>query len=430
MDSFNDLFIIILVVCLGLSAFFSSAETAFIAISKLKARHLVTIRARGAERLEKIVSEPGRFLAAILLGNNLVNVAAAALGTVIAVAALGPAWGALAATIGVTLLVLVFGEVIPKTIAAHNAERLALLYARPTELIIWILLPFVIVLNRIGRGFTRMIAEPEEGKKMVSEDEIRTAITVGEAEGVWEEAEAEMLHKVFEFADRPVRETMTPRTEIVWVEQGTTITSFLDIYRQFPHSRFPVYKGTTDNVVGILFIKDVLMAQANNTLNMDSPIDELLRSAYFIPESKNLGTLLSEMKDNNYSMALVIDEFGGVAGMATLDQMIEEIVGSIGDELAFEEQDIITIDANTFEVDGGLRIEEVNDELGLGLPEGDYETMAGFVLEHLGRIPKQGEQLIYRNLKLSVLEMRGMKIERITVTKESETKESDATPAI
>jgi len=424
MDSINGLFIIILAVCIGLSAFFSSAETAFISLSKLRARHLVTIQAKGAERLEKLVNDPGRLLAAILLGNNLVNVAAAALGTVIAVAALGPAWGALTATVGITILVLIFGEVIPKTVAAHNAERLALFYTRPTELIIWILFPLVIVLTRIGLGVTKMVTETENGKKLVSEDEIRTAITVGEAEGVWEEAEAEMLHKVFEFADRPVRETMTPRTEIIWIEEGTTMTSFLDTYRQYPHSRFPVYKGTTDNVIGILFIKDVLMAQANNSLNMDSPIDELLRSAYFTPESKNLGSLLSEMKDNNYSLVLVIDEFGGVAGMATLDQMIEEIVGGIGDELAFEEKDIITIDANTFEVDGGLRIEEANDELGLDLPEGEYETMAGFVLDHLGRIPKQGEQLMYRNLKLSVLEMRGMKIERITVTKES-----DATPA-
>ena len=425
MNNIDGLYLIAFIICLLFSAFFSSAETAFVSLPKLKVKHLVSTQTRGAERLEKILEEPGKFLAAILLGNNLVNVAAAALGTVMAIAAVGAAWGALVATIGVTILVLVFGEVIPKTFASHNADKLALAYARPIRLVIWILYPFVVILNHIGIGVTRMITETEESKKIVSEEEIRTAISVGEAEGVWEEAEAEMLHKVFEFADRPVRETMTPRTEIVWVEVGITLTAFLEIYRQFPHSRFPVYKGTTDNVIGVLLIKDVLMAQAKNSLDMNSPVDALMRTAFFVPESKNLGSLLAEMRDNNYSMVVIVDEFGGVAGMATMEQLIEEIVGSIGDELVEGEKDIITIDANTFEIDGGLRIEEANDELSLGLPPGEYETMAGFVLSHLGRIPKQGEQFRYKNLKLAVLEMRGMKIERILVTKE---KEEDATP--
>ncbi|HEX75990.1 MAG TPA: HlyC/CorC family transporter [Dehalococcoidia bacterium] len=424
MESVNSLYLIIFVICLGLSAFFSSAETAFVSLPKLRAKHLVSIQTRGAERLERMVAQPSRFLAAILLGNNLVNVAAAAVGTMMAVAAVGPAWGALVATIGVTTLVLIFGEVIPKTFAAHHAERMALTYTRPIELIIWILYPFVVVLNRIGLGFTKMVAETEEGKKLVSEEEIRTAITVGEAEGVWEETEAEMLHKAFEFADRPVSEAMTPRTEVTWLEQGTKLADFLESYRQSPYSRFPVYKENTDNVIGVLSIKDVLMAQANSSFDIESPIDELVRPAYFVPETKHLGELLTDMRDNNYRMAVVIDEFGGVAGIATLEQLIAEIVGSIGDELASGERDFITIDANTFEVDGGLRVEEANEELGLGLPLGEYETMAGFVLSHLGRIPRQGEQLKYKDLKLAILEMRGMKIERILVTKEG-----DAAPA-
>jgi putative hemolysin len=229
-----------------------------------------------------------------------------------------------------------------------------------------------------------------------------------------------MLHKVFEFADRPVREIMTPRTEIVWLEQGTSIAFFFDTYKQYSHSRFPVYKGNTDNVVGVLLIKDVLKAQADNHVTRESPIDDLLRPAYFVPETKHLGTLLSEMRDNHYNMVIVVDEFGGVAGMITIEQLLEEIVGGIRDELANEDQDIVPIDANTFEVDGTLRIEEANEELKLDLPEGEYETMAGFVLSHLGRIPRQGERFIFRNLKLAMLEMRGMKIERILITKEED----------
>jgi putative hemolysin len=403
-----------------MSGFFSSAETAFMSLSKLRVKHLVTTQTKGAERLEKITNEPGKFLAAILLGNNLVNVAAAALGTLMAVSFVGVAWGALVSTVSVTILVLIIGEVIPKTFAAHNAERVALLYTRPIGLVLWIFYPFVLVLNRIGVGFTRMVAEPDENKKLVSEEEIRTAITVGEAEGVWEEAEAEMLHKVFEFADRPVREAMTPRTEIIWLEQGTSIALFYDTYKQYSHSRFPVYKGNTDNVVGVLLIKDVLKSLADNNVTRETPIDELLRPAYFVPETKHLGTLLSEMRDNHYNMVIIVDEFGGVAGMITIEQLIEEIVGGIRDELADEDQDIVSIDANTFEVDGTLRIEEANEELKLDLPEGEYETMAGFVLSHLGRIPRQGERFIFRNLKLAMLEMRGMKIERILITKEED----------
>jgi putative hemolysin len=423
MDNKDILYLIIFVFCLIISAFFSSAETAFMSLSKLKVKHLVSTEKKGAVQLEKIISEPGKFLSAILLGNNLVNVAAAAIATLMAVSFIGEPWGALIATVGVTILVLIIGEVIPKTYAAHNAERVSLIYTRPIGLIIWILYPFVHVLNRIGLGFTKWVAEPEENKTLVSEEEIRTAITVGEAEGVWEEAEAEMIHKVLEFADRPVKEVMTPRTEIVWLEYGITIASFFETYKQYSHSRFPVYKGTTDNVVGVLLIKDVLKAQADNIITTESLIDELLRPTYFTPESKHLGVLLSEMRDNHYNMAVIVDEFGGVAGMITIEEIVEEIVGGIRDELAEEEKDIVPIDANTFEVDGTLRIEEANEELKLALPSGDYETMAGFVLSHLGRIPRQGEGFIFRDLKLSILEMRGMKIERILITKEE-----DATP--
>lgn len=420
MDNIDSIYYILFVLCVVLSAFFSSAETAFISIPKLRAKHMVSTRIKGAILLEKLLDEPGKFLSAILLGNNLVNIGAAAIGTIIAISIVGPAWGALAATIGVTIVILIFGEVIPKTFAAHHAEKVALIYTNPVRLTIWILFPFVLVLNKIGIGFTKLVAESTDNNKTVDEDEIRTAITVGEAEGVWEEAEAAMLHKAFEFTDTPVREAMTPRTEIVWVEIGASLEKFLEIFGQYPHTRFPVYSGTTDNVVGILFIKDVLKIQADNQFSSESAIDPLLRPAYFIPESKHLGALLTEMRDNNYTIALVVDEFGGIAGMVTLEQLLEEIVGSLGDELAIEDEDIVTIDANTYEVDGGLRIEDANSELNLDLPADGYETMAGFVLDYMGRIPKQGEQFRYRNLTLAILEMRGMKIERILVTKEGD----------
>lgn len=420
MDGINGLYLVLFLISLIAAAFFCSAETAFIGMQKLRLKHLVHTNHPKAKIVAKILDQPEKFLATVLLGINFFETAVATLGTVMAISLWGENLGAAIATIVVTILTLVLVEFIPKSLGARYGERVALLYARPIELISIVLYPFVYVLNRIGIRFTKMAREDTEPKPTISEEEFLTAITVGEAEGIWEEAEAEMLHNVFEFADRPVSEVMQPRTEVTWLKQGTSLATFLDTYRQSPFSRFPVYKGTTDNVVGVLSIKDVLMAQAKNSLDTDSPIDELVRPVHFVPETKRLGELLAEMRDRNYHMVVVIDEYGGVAGIATLEHLTAEIMGVIGDELAVKEKDFVTIDANTFEVDGGLRIEDANEELELGLPTGEYETVAGFILSRLGRIPKQGEHLKYRDLKLTILEMQGRKIERILVTKEKD----------
>mgnify|MGYP001092774998 CR=1 FL=1 len=420
MDDADSWLLLAFLVCLVLSAFFSSAESAFISLPKLRIRYLVESGVKRAEKLAKLAERPERFLATVLLGNNLVNVAAATLGTIIAVAAFGPIKGPIIAVVGVTALLLVFGEVIPKTLAVHHAQRLSLIYVNPLKVIEWCLYPFVLALGRVGLGFTKMIAQTEEDRKLVSEGEIRSVINVGESEGVVEQDEAKMLHKVFEFTDRPVSKVMIPRTEIAWVEQGTKLSDFLDIYAQRPYSRFPVYKDNTDNIVGILSAKDVLMELSDDSTKKESLIDELMRPAHFVPESKHLGGLLTEMRNGGYHTVLVVDEFGGIAGMVTLGQLTEEIVGDFGDELT-EEKDFVVTGDNTFQLDGGFRVEEANEELELDLPTGDYETIAGFILNHLGRIPKQGEQLKYKNLKFVITEMRGMKIEKIMVTRESGT---------
>ncbi|MEE9528446.1 MAG: hemolysin family protein [Dehalococcoidia bacterium] len=420
MEDADSWLILAFIVCLVFSAFFSSAESAFLALPKLRIRYLVENGRRGAEWLAKMAESPEKILATVLLGNNLVNVAAATLGTIMAVWVFGLVWGPIIATVGVTALILIFGEVIPKTLAVHNAERLSLFYVKPLRVMQWCLYPFVLALSRIGLGVTRIIAQPDEGKTLVSEGEIRSAINVGQVEGVVEQDEARMLHKVFEFTDRPVGKVMVPRTEIAWVEQGTKIGEFLDIYAQTPYSRFPVYKDNTDNVVGILFVKDILMKLNGGIIDKEAVIDDLIRPAHFVPESKHLGELLTEMRNGGYHIVMVVDEYGGVAGMVTLGELTEEIIGDIGDELIEEKKEFVVTGDNTFQLDGGFRIEEANQELGLDLPEGDYETVAGFILSHLGRIPKQGEQLKYRHLKFVIIEMQGVKIERIVVTREEE----------
>jgi putative hemolysin len=373
-----------------------------------------------------MIQRPERLLSTVLLGNTFVNAAVAALATALAVSIWRQEQGVLIATIGVTIVLLIFGETTPKTIAAHHAEKLSLIFAQPLEVISWIFTPFVIALSWIASGFTRMVGGTPVHSSLISDEEIRTMISVGHREGTVEEGEAKLLHKVFDFGDRPVSEAMVPRPEVVAIERGSKIADFLALYAGSPMSRFPVYEGSMDNVVGILSVKDVLMGLAKEAINGQSVIDDLIRPAYFTPETKHINELFAEMQAKNYRMAVIIDEYGGTAGIVSLTRLVEEIVGPVGDELAEAEKEYEAINEYTFQVDGGMRIEEVNEEMGLELPEGEYETIAGFVLHLLGRIPKPGERIRYKGIKIVVTKMRGMKIEEILLAKERHGNEGTA----
>jgi putative hemolysin len=415
----ETLYPVFLFVCFVLSAFFSGSETAFISLERFRVQHLVETKVRGARRVAKMIEHPERFLPTVLLGNNLVNTAAAALATAMAMSIWGEA-GVLVAAIGVTIALLIFAETIPKTLANQHAEKLSLLLVRPIEIISWLFTPFVTILSWISSSLARLVGGTPVSKSLVSEEEIRTMITVGHKDGTVEKAEAEMLHNVFEFGDRPVGEVIVPRPEVVSVEKGTTLADFLAVYAESPMSRFPVYEENMDNVVGILSIKDVLMATAKGAVGDEGAIDDLIRPAYFTPETKRISELFTEMRDKNYRMCVVVDEYGGTAGVVSLSRLMEEIVGPVGDELAEAEKEYEVVDEYTFQIDGGMRIEEANEELGLSLPEGGYETVAGFVLSLLGRIPRRGQQLRYKELKIVVTKMRGLRVEEILVTKEKQ----------
>jgi len=426
MSNIETLYLVFLLVCLLLSAFFSSSETAFTSLQRIRIEHLVNTKVTGARRVAKMIERPEKLLSTILLGNNFVNIAATALATFLAIRMWGEQWGIIIATIGLTIILLIFCETTPKTIATQHAERLSLIFARPIQVISWLFTPFVVVLSWIASGFTKMVGGTPMPRSLVSEEEIRTMISVGHKEGTVEEGEAEMLHKVFDFGNRPVREAMVPRPEVICIEQGSKLADFLSLYAESPLSRFPVYQENMDNVVGILSIKDVLMAQANGTMDRENVIDDLIRPAYFTPETKRISELFTEMRDKNYRMAVVIDEFGGTAGIVSLSRLVEEIVGPVGDELATVEKEYEVINEYTFQIDGGMRIEEANEEMDLELPSGEYETVAGFMLNLLGHIPKPGEQLRYKDLKLVITKMRGVKIEEILLTKEKSKEENAA----
>jgi len=420
MTNTETLYLALFIVCLLLSAFFSSSETAFTALQRVRVEHLVSTKVPGAERVARMMQHPEKLLSTILTGNNLVNTAAAALGTALAVS-IWKEWGILIATIGVTIILLVFCETTPKVIAVHNAEKLSIKLARPVEIASWIFTPAVLALSAIASRFSKMAGGEPVARSLVSAEEIRTMISVGHKEGTVEEEEAEMLHKVFDFGDRPVREATVPRTEVIWVEKGMQLADFLNIYAESPLSRFPVYEENMDNVVGILSVKDVLMALAKDTINTEAAIDDLIRPAYFTPETKHIGELFTEMRDKNYRMAVVVDEYGGTAGIVSLSRLVEEIIGPVGDEFAEAEKDYEAINEYTFQIDGSMHTEEANEEMGLELPEGDYETVAGFILDLLGHIPKRGEQIRYKGLKIVITKMRGLKIEEILLTKEKKT---------
>lgn len=246
-------------------------------------------------------------------------------------------------------------------------------------------------------------------RTLVTEDELRTMISLGKEEGVVRETEAKMLHKVMEFSYHPVYEAMTPRTDVIWIEKGTKLGDFLKIYSESPYARFPVYEESPDNVVGVFSIKDVLMAQAEDKLDKDTTLDSIVRPAIFVPRSKAVGELFAEMQATNNQMAIVVDEYGGIDGVVNMEQLLEQIVGQFGDELLQQAKEFQAIDEHTYDVDGSMRIDEINEQLGLNLPTGDYETVAGFVLNQLGHVPKEDEQLRHGDLKLLVKEMRGLK---------------------
>ena len=415
-EDINVAYLVIFVICLLVSAFFSSSETAFISLQRARIRHLVNSGVAGAEEVEKLTEQPEKLLTTVLVGNNFVNTAAAVLGTVIVMDILGDRLGIIVSTIAVTFLLLIFSEIAPKTVATRIGERMALFYVRPLRAISWVLLPVTFLFSRIGIGITRLLGGTSISRTLTSEGEIRAMISMGREDGIVKEEEAEMMERVFRFGDRQVKEIMTPRTDIVKVEKDTSLGDFLAIYANAPHSRFPVCNETVDDVIGILWIKDVLLAQATGKLDKKDVVTGLARPAFFAPETKMAGELLGEMQDQKTQVAIIVDEYGGTAGLVTMKQLLEEIVGQLGDELAIHKH-IEAIDHSTFQVSGGMRIDRANEELGLGLPEGDYETVAGFILNVLGHIPREGEQLKYEDVTLTVTEMKGVKIEKVLIIK-------------
>ena len=418
LDGSDIVRLLLLVLALALSAFFSGTEAAFLSVRRGRLASLIRRGVKGADRVARVARHPERLLPTVLLGNNLVNVAAAALGTTLAASYFSPNWAVVVSIGGVTVLLLLFAEVIPKTIAAKRPERFALIAVRPLQATEILFYPAVWLLERVSRLMVYMSGG--SGSLPLTEEDVRSLIGVAETEGVVEKSEAEMLEKVFHFGDRQVQEIMTPRTDIVWIEDGTTLEEFLKIYSQETHTRFPVYRDNMENIIGTLSVKDLLQTMAQRGLKPDDSATEVLRPVFFIPETNVIGGLFSELRDEGHQMAIVVDQFGGVAGLVTSKRLVEIIVGPVGEEGEPAREEFAATGQGGYEVEGSIGIQEANDQMGLNLPEGSYQTLAGFILEQLGHIPQEGEELNYMDLCMEVTEMKRLKdvpikIERVQI---------------
>ena len=413
MDTSDVIRLVLLGLTVLLSAFFAGSEAAFLSVQRSRLAALILDKVKGAERVEKLASNPEKLLPTVLTGNNLVNVAAAALGTTLAGSYLSPNWAVGVSVGAVTVLLLLFGEILPKVIATKNAEGLALILVRPLQAAQILFFPIVWVLEIYSRMVGRIFGL--SGSRLVSEREIRALIDVAEIEGGVEKGEAALLEKVFHFGDLRVGDVMTPRTEIIFVELYATLQDFLTIYARATYTRFPVFDGDRENIVGILSVKDLLEAVAQGTIQLHDSVATALRPAHFVPETKPVDELFDELREVGQHMAITVNEHGGVAGVVTLMQLLEVIVGPVGEEGEPIEEEFVAVGQSQFDVLAAMSILEANENLDIDLPEGDYQTLAGFVLEQLGHIPQEGESFRYGEIQLEVKEMQAVKIHRVEV---------------
>jgi CBS domain containing-hemolysin-like protein len=411
---------IVILFCLIIIALLSGSEVAFIAANRIKLRHLVEKGSGSAKIVQKIREEPDRFFSAVILSGNLFTILATSIGTAMALNFFGKESGVIVATVAMTFLTVVFGELAPKTFAVSHAERIALALAKPLDLYIKLISPIVWVFNKLSNLIIRGAGGGKEpASPFLTEEEMKSMINIGEEEGAIEKEEKEMLHNVFEFGDTAVSDAMVPRTEIVSIDEDALIEDVLNLVSEKGYSRYPVIKETVDNIIGLLYVKDILRGMAEKDVTAKTPIKGFIRDAYYIPSNKMATTLLDEMQKHKFHIAIVLDEHGGTAGLITLEDIMEEIVGGLQDEFeAMEaEQEVEVLDENTFIVSGSTGIDEINGLIGVDLSSKEFNTIGGFLFGLFGYLPKVGEQLRYHDLRFLILEMEGKKIEKLKITK-------------
>lgn len=391
MDSGDAIQLGTIIILLALSAFFSSAETAYTTINRIRLRTLIEEGNTAAKRVERIIHNPGKMLSAILIGNNIVNLSASSLMTIFSTNVFGSR-SVGAATGVLTLLVLIFGEISPKTMASGHAERIALLYSVPVSALIWLLTPVIFIVNVLSRGLMLLLRiDPDKKNGNFTTNELRTIMEVSHEEGVLENEEKVMINNVFDFGDTQAKDIMIPRADMVFANIDDSYDDLLEIFKKEMFTRLPVYENTTDNVIGIINMKDLLLHEGPKE---DFHIRNILREAHFTYEYKKISELMLEMKDYSVNFTIVLDEYGSTAGLITFEDLLEEIVGEIRDEYDSAEEELIQqVGPNEYIIEGSMKLDDINDALELSLDSEDYDSIGGLIIELLDHLPQVGESV-------------------------------------
>lgn len=403
--------IVLLVILLVMSGFFSMSETALMALSKIRIRHMVDEGVKGAKLVEKLTEDPNKLLGAILIGNNIVNIGASALATSIAINTVGES-GVGIVTILMTILVLIFGEITPKSIAKQKSELVALKVSKIINLVVKIFKPFIFVFTSISGVFIRLFGcDPKASEPFITEEELRTMVGVSEEEGVLEGDEKEMIFNVFDFADSQVKDVMVQRVNVIAVDLNDTYEDVLKVIKKEQFSRIPVYDQTIDDIVGILNVKDIIIAGQNEEFK----VKDYMREPFYTFEFKKIKELFNEMQKTRNHMAVVLDEYGGTVGIVTIEDLIEEVFGDIEDEYDDENEEIEVIKEDEYIVDGSSRLDDIGELIGVVMESEEFDSVGGLIIGELGRFPELFEEITVNKIRFVVEELDKNRIKKVRI---------------
>ena len=409
----NILQIGLLIVLLLGSGFFSASETSLMSLSKIRIRFMEEEGVKGAKLVSSLIEKSSDLLSSILVGNNVVNIAATSVSTSLFISIFGDG-GVAIATAVMTVLVLIFGEITPKTIAANSPEKIAVIVSKPISIIMKITKPIVWVFNLLtGIIFKIMGIENDGVKPFITEEELKAMVNVSHEEGVLEIEEREIINNVFQFGDMQAKEAMIQRLDMVAVNIEDSYDEIIELFKSEKLSRLPVYQESIDDIVGILNIKDIIFLSDEEIQNFN--IKNYVREAFFTYEFKKITQLLEEMKKEKSQMAIVVDEYGGTAGLLTIEDLVEVLVGDIDDEYDEEEEEIVKVSDNEYLVEGSTKISDVNEQIGINFESDEFDSIGGFIIGYLKRIPEENELIEVGNVKFSVESIDKNRINKIRI---------------
>ena len=396
MDTDSIIQIIAIIILLVMSAFFSSAETAYMTVNKIKIRSLVGKGNKRAAIVDKIINNSSKMLSTILIGNNIVNLSASTILTTLVIHLFGNYATGIATGI-MTILVLIFGEISPKNAATVHADKIALAYAPVINLLMYLFTPIIFIVDKLSGGVLRLLKiDPNNNKKAITEEELRTFVEVSHEDGVIESDEKQIINNLFDFGDTQAKDVMIPRIDMTTAAVDSDYNQIISLFRDTQYTRLPIYEESADNIIGILNIKDIILSQSEETFC----IKNIMREPFFTYEHKNVSELFKEMQRGSHSIAIVLDEYGSAAGMITTEDLLEEIVGEIRDE--YDTEPFVKLADNVYRVSASYKLDDINDAIGTNLHSDENDSIGGYIIEQLDRFPKRGDRLKTGNIEFII----------------------------